>query len=98
MILFLIGVTFRIEDVRSQNEIVYHIGQFVTQNKYFNIGDSAVVTLDGERRKQNARCHSGGHLLDVAVINLGLKDLKPGKVRFIEIIECFCKVKNEIGR
>jgi len=60
---------------------VYHIGQFITQNKYFNIGDSVVVNIDGEKRKMNARLHSGGHLLDVAVMNLGLKDLKPGKVK-----------------
>jgi Ser-tRNA(Ala) deacylase AlaX len=41
--------------------------------------------VDGEFRKTNARIHSAGHLLDVAMNRAGKTELKPGKgYHFVE--------------
>ena len=37
------------------------------------------MAIDGEFRKINARIHSAGHLLDIAMNRAGRTDLKPGK-------------------
>lgn len=42
-------------------------------------------TIDGEFRKINARVHSAGHLLDMAMNRAGKTELKPGKgYHFVE--------------
>jgi Ser-tRNA(Ala) deacylase AlaX len=37
------------------------------------------MKIDAEFRRVNARIHSAGHLLDVAMNRAGRTDLKPGK-------------------
>jgi Ser-tRNA(Ala) deacylase AlaX len=50
----------------------------------FKVGDQVKLQVDGEFRKQNARIHSAGHLLDIAMQRAGQK-LKPGKgYHFVE--------------
>lgn len=62
-----------------EKEIIYHI---VNQNEFessnMSINDVVSMKIDEEYRRLNARLHSGGHLLDIAVRNLGLP-LVPGK-------------------
>ena len=43
------------------------------------------MEIDGEFRAMNARIHSAGHLLDMAMNRAGRTDLKPGKgYHFVE--------------
>ena len=39
------------------------------------------VEIDAEKRMLHARIHSAGHLLDSALLCLGMNDLEPSKVR-----------------
>ena len=48
----------------------------------FSNGEEVYVEIDSVRRRHNARIHSAGHLLDSALINLGMTDLIPSKVCF----------------
>jgi Ser-tRNA(Ala) deacylase AlaX len=64
------------EHDRSDNN-VWHIGSFV-QDSAFDASLPVEVRISEETRRLNARLHSGGHLLDVAVKRLGYP-LEPGK-------------------
>ncbi len=68
--------TFRVQEVRFIDGDVLHIGEFDGQP--FMQGESVHLTVDADRRHLNARLHSGGHLVDMAVNRLGL-DWVPGK-------------------
>ena len=46
----------------------------------FAEGEAVTVEIDQARRRLNARIHSAGHLLDSALIRLGMTDLVPSKV------------------
>ena len=46
----------------------------------FAEGEVVTVEIDQARRRLNARIHSAGHLLDSALIRLGMTDLVPSKV------------------
>lgn len=67
---------FKVNEVRFVDGIVKHVGEFETGS--FNIGDEVNLLIDAERRKLHARLHSAGHVVDMAVHNLGLKWM-PGK-------------------
>ncbi len=67
---------FIVEEVRFLDGDVLHIGHFEGQS--FMQGEDVHIIVDGERRKLNARLHSGGHLVDMAVTKLGLGWM-PGK-------------------
>lgn len=63
--------TFEVEEVRlDEHGGVHHIGRYTAGS--FAVGDSAVCTVDHERRMVNTRLHSAGHVLDMAVDKLGL--------------------------
>ena len=67
---------FNVSNVRSREGVVKHYGSF--ESGSFNIGDTVFCSVDKERRELNSRVHSAGHVLDMALANLGY-DLKPGK-------------------
>lgn len=68
--------TFVVEEVRFVDGDVLHFGRF--EGYPFVQGEDVHIVVDGDRRKLNARLHSGGHLVDMAVTKLGL-DWTPGK-------------------
>ena len=61
---------FIVEEVRFVDGDVLHIGHF--EGQPFMQGKDVHIIVDAERRKLNARLHSGGHLVDMAVTKLGL--------------------------
>ncbi len=67
---------FLVEEVRFAEGIVHHIGRF--EGQPFMTGEDVTCSVDRERRELNTRVHSGGHLLDMAVNELGY-DWIPGK-------------------
>ena len=76
--------SFKIADLKSPGEAIIHVGAYTSGSK-FSKGDEVVCKIDGDFRKQNARIHSAGHLLDVAMNRAGRTDLKPGKgYHFVE--------------
>jgi len=66
-----------VADVRLKEGQVLHIGTFQGQN--LKEGDKVKLVLDKDRRSLNARLHSGGHLVDIALTNIGETQLEPGK-------------------
>ena len=67
---------FAVEEVRIINDIVRHIGTF--EKGCFNKNDGVDCIIDKERRILNNRLHSAGHVVDMAVLQLGL-GWTPGK-------------------
>ncbi|MEI6481716.1 MAG: alanine--tRNA ligase-related protein [Candidatus Saccharibacteria bacterium] len=67
---------FIVEEVRFADGIVHHIGRF--EGQPFMKGEDVKCTVDQERRELHTRLHSGGHLLDMAVNELGY-EWTPGK-------------------
>lgn len=64
------GNEFTVEEVRFKDGIVYHIGKFT--KGVIEKRDNVTLTVDEPRRKFSRRNHTAGHLIDVAVKNLGL--------------------------
>lgn len=63
--------TFIVEEVRLDQEgIVHHIGTF--EGEDFAEGVSVHAVVDKRRRAINTRLHSGGHLIDMAIAQIGL--------------------------
>lgn len=69
--------SFKVSEVRFDPEtgIVYHIGAMAGTIK---AGDDVQCAVDAPRRALNSRLHSGGHIIDMAIAELGLR-WKPGK-------------------
>lgn len=70
---------FQVEYCRLNKEwIVYHYGRHI--NEKMEKGKEVKLSINTERRIVNARNHSAGHLLDVAMIRQGFhKTLTPTK-------------------
>ncbi|KMS95462.1 hypothetical protein BVRB_008010 [Beta vulgaris subsp. vulgaris] len=75
---------FVVEDVRCKDGIIYHFGH--VENSEGNSLEWKVeretkveLRVDEARRDLNSRLHSGGHLLDISIRNVGLGHFKPGK-------------------
>lgn len=69
---------FEVTDTRlDESGIVLHYGEYTTE-KTFEKGEGVVIKIEKERRVLNMKLHSAGHLLDCAVMKLGL-NLKPTK-------------------
>jgi len=78
------STSFKISDLKCQGDAIIHVGSFTAGSK-FSEGEEVLCKIDGDFRKQNARIHSAGHLLDVAMNRAGRTDLKPGKgYHFVE--------------
>ncbi|MEK7583421.1 MAG: alanine--tRNA ligase-related protein [Patescibacteria group bacterium] len=67
---------FIVEEVRFVDGVVRHIGHF--EKGSFSTGQEVALKVDPERRALHARLHSAGHVLDMAVNELGLPWI-PGK-------------------
>ncbi len=67
---------FTVGEVRFVDGEVLHIGQF--EHGSFASGDTVTCQVDAERRALNTRLHSAGHIVDMAVNELGY-DWVPGK-------------------
>jgi Ser-tRNA(Ala) deacylase AlaX len=67
---------FTVEEVRFKDGIVYHIGSFARGS--FTAGMPVTLRVDEARRLFNSRNHAAGHLIDIAMQNIGL-DLEPGR-------------------
>lgn len=70
------GTTFFVDEVRYVDGVVLHIGHY--KDGSLTEGDTVRCTVNKERRALNTRLHSGGHLLDMAVNELGYSWI-PGK-------------------
>ena len=69
---------FMVTDVRMDEDgTAYHFGEF--EKGELSEGDTVNLQIDMEKRLQNAKLHSAGHLLDAAVEKLGITDIKPVK-------------------
>ncbi|KAI8323165.1 ThrRS/AlaRS common domain-containing protein [Martensiomyces pterosporus] len=55
------GATFSVQHVIMYQGQVYHLGLFTSGS--FSAGDSVDLHVDQQTRLQNARCHSGGHVI-----------------------------------
>ncbi len=67
---------FVVEEVRFVDGQVLHIGYF--EGRPFIQGEDVKCSVDKDRRELHTRIHSGGHLLDMAINQLGY-DWIPGK-------------------
>ncbi len=75
---------FTVEKVRiDEMGKVFHFGKMTTWK--FEIGMKVELMIDSSVRIRNAKNHSAGHLVDVAMKNIGLENLIPTKgYHFIE--------------
>lgn len=66
-------VVFSIESVIAGKDdgVVRHVGAFEEGAKTFEVGAEVTVKVDQDKRVLHARVHSAGHLLDVAMANVG---------------------------
>ncbi len=67
---------FKVEEVRFIDNLVHHIGHF--ESGEFKEGNDVHYEIDEPRRKLHTRLHSGGHLIDMALHQMGI-GWKPGK-------------------
>ncbi len=67
---------FTVEEVRMINDIVRHIGKF--EKGSFNKNEPVECKVDKDERILNSRLHSAGHVVDMAVQQLGFGWI-PGK-------------------
>ncbi|MEK7094102.1 MAG: alanine--tRNA ligase-related protein [Patescibacteria group bacterium] len=67
---------FVVEEVRFVDGIVKHIGKF--ESEALKIGEMVTCSIDIERRQLHTRLHSGGHLVDMGLKQLGIS-WRPGK-------------------
>ncbi len=65
---------FRVEEVRYQNDEVWHIGQF--EEGEMGVGDEVTLHIDEAKRRLHARLHSAAHVLD-AILFQKYPHLKP---------------------
>lgn len=70
------GTCFMVEEVRFVEGFVKHYGHFSSGS--LRPGDKVTCEVEAERRLLMSRLHSAGHLVDMAVSQLGL-DWIPGK-------------------
>ncbi|MFZ1522487.1 MAG: alanine--tRNA ligase-related protein, partial [Candidatus Saccharimonadales bacterium] len=67
---------FIVEEVRYADGEVLHIGHY--EGRHLIQGEDIRLVVDEQRRKLNTRLHSAGHILDMAVNELGYAWI-PGK-------------------
>eukprot|EP00475_Leptophrys_vorax_P040260 TRINITY_DN7437_c0_g1_i1.p1 TRINITY_DN7437_c0_g1~~TRINITY_DN7437_c0_g1_i1.p1 ORF type:complete len:282 (-),score=81.17 TRINITY_DN7437_c0_g1_i1:93-938(-) len=65
---------FQVNKVEKRDDgCVLHVGSFVSEECKFAEGDIVDLQVDSESRVLNARCHSAGHLLDLALEDIGVQ-------------------------
>lgn len=66
------SVIFAVNEVRlDENGVVRHIGTY--EKGELREGDEVICEVNAERRETNTRLHSAGHILDMAIDQLGLQ-------------------------
>ena len=73
------SIKFEVSDLKHKGEAIIHIGKYAVETPQFEVGHNVALNIDGEFRSINARIHSAGHLLDMAMTRSGRTELKPGK-------------------
>jgi Ser-tRNA(Ala) deacylase AlaX len=63
-------IIFKVEKASTVDGHVEHLGEF-SGDSTFKINDKVKLKVDKESRDLNTRLHSAGHLIDVAVRNIG---------------------------
>lgn len=70
--------SFQVSDVRLQEDgTVHHYGLFTKGE--IKVGDTVKLHIDADRRLLNAKIHSAGHLIDIAISALNITSIKPTK-------------------
>lgn len=72
------AIKFEVTDLKILDEAILHVGSF-SGDAHFEIGSTVKQQIDGDFRSINARIHSAGHLLDIAMNRAGRTDLQPSK-------------------
>lgn len=69
-------VKFKVEDTKwsPDKRLIFHLGSYVGEDHVFASNCTVHLSVHEESRRMNARRHSGGHLLDIAVHHV-LRDL-----------------------
>jgi Ser-tRNA(Ala) deacylase AlaX len=67
---------FEVQKVRFNEGVIQHVGTFTSGE--LKIGDQVAMNIDKDRRITNTLIHTAGHLVDVAMINIGY-DFPPTK-------------------
>jgi alanyl-tRNA synthetase len=67
---------FEVNEVRLVEGVVHHIGTY--EGGSIAGGETVECLIDKERREENTRIHSAGHLLDMSLKRLGISWI-PGK-------------------
>ena len=65
-------------DLIEKDGVICHFGKYTSEAK-FESGVEVDLKIDGKLRSTNARIHSAGHLIDMAMKRAGKGELKPGK-------------------
>jgi len=68
-----------VTSLQAKDDVIHHIGVFDPADAEFEKDEEVKLQVDEEKRRLNARMHSAGHLLDMAMWRLGQDHLKPGK-------------------
>jgi Ser-tRNA(Ala) deacylase AlaX len=63
------SASFKVEEVRFKDGIVYHIGAVESGN--FTPNMNVELSIDKDRRRYNSRNHTGAHIIDTAMRILG---------------------------
>jgi Ser-tRNA(Ala) deacylase AlaX len=79
-------VKFVVEVLKHEDDAILHRGNYAEgAEQVLKVGDEVKLQINGEFRSMNAKIHSAGHLLDMAMNRAGRTDLKPGKgYHFVE--------------
>ena len=68
---------FNVEEVRFVEGQVLHIGKY--ESGEFKVGDEVKLQIDKERRVLHSKLQSAGHLIDMAMRQIGYSHLVPAK-------------------
>lgn len=68
---------FQVDEVRFVDGEVLHIGKMISDS--IQEGDTVQLSVNHERREMIAKLQSGGHLIDMAMREVGKEDLIPTK-------------------
>jgi Ser-tRNA(Ala) deacylase AlaX len=66
------NLRFVVSDVRNTEGVVYHYGTYVTAGDSLAVGSTVQVSVDSDRRKLHSRIHTAGHVIDMAMRDLGI--------------------------
>lgn len=72
------SIVFTVHDLKVRDDAILHIGEYSGHGQFEN-GSTVNLSIEKELRYANARVHSAGHLIDVAMNRAERKDLEPSK-------------------